>query len=291
MNETSLKLKRHETFSIREGWIEKALNYVHDDNTCFKKENGTKILGIGTNMVKSLHYWVSAANLVEFNSARGATLTEVGELIYNYDKYLTSKFSWWIIHFNLASNFDDAPVISQIFNSKMNKFEKEFLSRNIQKDLEKDYVITNVLSLEADVQIFLKSYYSDDFSNPENNYNCPLAKLGLLDMVDKNVYEMVSPEINDLDYRVIYFSLLKCLEIVKESDINKKGKFNLEDLYEMKNNPMNIFNLTKSAIFYYLDILKQKGFISLHKTAGLNTIYIEKYVSIADLFQDYFKED
>ena len=37
-----LRLKRHETFSIREGWLEKGLNTIVEDNECFKKSRRFK---------------------------------------------------------------------------------------------------------------------------------------------------------------------------------------------------------------------------------------------------------
>ena len=57
MNKEPLKLKRHETFSIREGWLEKGLNKCSQNPQCFQKDRGTKELGLGSNMVKSLRYW------------------------------------------------------------------------------------------------------------------------------------------------------------------------------------------------------------------------------------------
>ena len=38
-----LKLKRHETFSLREGWIEKGIHYIDENERCMSKDNGTKI--------------------------------------------------------------------------------------------------------------------------------------------------------------------------------------------------------------------------------------------------------
>ena len=49
-----LKLKKNESFFIREGWIEKALNTKDiQEKNIFGKENGIQILGIGAKMVRS----------------------------------------------------------------------------------------------------------------------------------------------------------------------------------------------------------------------------------------------
>ncbi len=287
MGET-LKLKRHETFSIREGWLEKALNFVRDNPNCFKKENGTRVFGIGTNMVKSLRYWVEACGLVKFE--KNANLSPVGELIYQYDQYIESDFSWWIIHCNLAMNENNfSPVFNAIFNLGYNKFEKEFLFVKLKEHFETIYGdIGSESSLDSDISIFIKSYFANDYSEPENNLNCPLGKLGLLNLFDKKTYIKTSPSILSLDYRVIYYSLIK---LYKLDSTKRTFSFNLEDLYKLPNNPLKIFNLTKSSFLTYLELLRKNGYIQLVKTAGLNTITFDDIRSIDNLFKSYFGED
>ena len=53
-----IKMKRHESFSIREGWLTKGISGVKKNNKIFSSQDATDILGIGTNMVKSLKYWM-----------------------------------------------------------------------------------------------------------------------------------------------------------------------------------------------------------------------------------------
>ena len=79
-----LRLKRHETFSIREGWLEKGLNIIVENNECFKKDNGPRLLGLGSNMCKSLKYWLKATGIAKFGQV--AELTEFGNLLYKYDQ-------------------------------------------------------------------------------------------------------------------------------------------------------------------------------------------------------------
>lgn len=282
-----LKLKRHETFSIREGWLEKTINFVNENPDCFKKENGTRIFGIGTNMVKSLRYWSEACGLVSFGKT--ASLTSIGNLIYKYDQYMENDFSWWIVHCNLAMNRDFAPVINKIFNLNYSKFEKEFLFIKLKEYFENKYGdIGSESSLDSDISMFLKSYYSSDFSEPENNLNCPLGKLGLLNQFDKKTYVKTNPSMSSLDYRVIYYALTKLYSLSADA---KGFSFNLEDLYKNEDNPLRIFNLSKSSFLTYLELLRKNGYIQLIKTAGLNTVTFNEYFSVEQLFESYFKED
>lgn len=286
MNSISLKLKRHETFSIREGWIEKGINKCKNNRLSFQKENGTRVLGLGSNMVKSLKYWLQACRLVEFTS-KGAEFLPLGDLIYNYDKFLENSFSWWLIHLSLSTNFDDAPVFNSFFNMPYSTFDKETIIKYL-KDfyLNNNYEIGAESSLDSDVMVLLKSYYADDDKNPEDNTNCPLARLGLLRLNEKRTFSKVVPSYYSIDYRIVYYSILLCFNCVN----NESFSFNLEDLYSMDNSPLKILNISKSMLFEYLEEMKKNNYINLVKTAGLNTIYIDKVYDLSYLFESYFKK-
>ena len=200
-----LKLKRHETFSIREGWIEKGIHYINEDARSMSKENGTKVFGLGSNMVKSLRYWLAATKLASFRNG-SAYLEPLGRLILENDPYIDNNFTLWLIHLFLVTNEYDAPVFNAIFNLDYSQFDKDFLLDRVPTKLsELGYDrVSSISSLESDISIFLKSYYSEDISNPENNMNCPLAKLNLFTCEDKKIYSKKMPAFNKLNFRIVY---------------------------------------------------------------------------------------
>lgn len=53
-----MKFRAHDTFFIRKGWLSKGMKAVHSKPDVFvaKDENPMDVLGIGSNMVKSLRY-------------------------------------------------------------------------------------------------------------------------------------------------------------------------------------------------------------------------------------------
>ena len=59
----NMKFRAHETFSIRKGWLNKGMKQVAKDPSVFvsKEYNPMDVLGIGSNMVKSLRYWLQRA--------------------------------------------------------------------------------------------------------------------------------------------------------------------------------------------------------------------------------------
>lgn len=279
-----LRMKRHESFSIREGWFEKALNAIKTSNkkSIFSKTEGIITLGIGANMVKSLRYWMVASKII---NDKNSQLTEFGELLAKYDPYFEEDFSWWMIHGMLASNFEDAPVENIIFNHfNIKNFSKdnvvEFLNNYFK---ENDIDLSNFKMADADISVVLRTYIEEKGTNPEDNLNSPLGKLGLLKKNSRNQYNFVAPSYKKLDYLVVYYFMVNVLE--KEMD-----SMNIDDLMEMENSPAKLFNLDKNLLSLYLNDMKINGLITINKTAGLNMIYIQnKNFGLSDIFAQYFE--
>ena len=78
-----VRMKRHESFSIREGWLAKGLTSIKQDNKIFSSPSATDELGVGYNMVKSLKYWMYATKLIQDNS-KEIELSELSENLGNF---------------------------------------------------------------------------------------------------------------------------------------------------------------------------------------------------------------
>ena len=110
------KLKGHESFVIRDGWLTKGMKAVASDNRYYKMNSGADVLGVGTNMAKSIRYWLKTARLVTDTAPKGINFTELGKIIYKYDPYLEDTFSLWIIHANIVANYELATSWNLFFN-------------------------------------------------------------------------------------------------------------------------------------------------------------------------------
>lgn len=88
----TMKFRAHETFFIRKGWISKGMKAIHNDPNAFisKERNPMDTLGIGSNMVKSMRFWMQAVGITEEPSRgrRSQTFTPLGEKIYQHDRYI-----------------------------------------------------------------------------------------------------------------------------------------------------------------------------------------------------------
>lgn len=274
-----LKFKRNESFYIREGWFEKAINAIKDKDDVFSKNNGVQYLGIGSAMVKSLKYWLSASHIIESTQVK-TTLSEFGELIYQYDRYCESDFVWFLIHYFLTTNLADCPIHTAVFSLDVKSFKKQDMLSALEKWFsDKDYSGINMGYVEEDLNIFLKSYvYEHSDANPEDNYVCPLANLKLVKRSSSG-YTKSKVSYASLSYLIVYYAIFERYK-------NEKNKaFNIEDVFNEELSVCKIFNLDRNQFLQYLDEMKNHGFVTINKTAGLNTVYLDKNITLRDIFE------
>ena len=282
--EIKLKLKRHESFSIREGWLAKGIKNVKEYGNVFALQNATDILGIGTNMVKSLKYWMTATKLIEEKN-REIMLSDFGSIINEYDPYLEDIFSWWLIHINMITNIDDAYIYNLFFNKcNIKTFTKRELYEKLYALLINEKLTFNENILQDEVNMIIKTYTIDEkIDNPENNFICPLSELNLLKKVDRDTYEKNRPEIRNLPFWVVYYII--CLLLDDRDNIS------IDELLKEENSPAKLLNMDKHLINEYLDEMKKNDLIIINRTAGLNMVYLKKKLSLNEIAEEYFKGD
>lgn len=282
--EIKLKLKRHESFSIREGWLAKGIKNVKEYGNVFALQNATDILGIGTNMVKSLKYWMTATKLIEEKN-REIMLSDFGSIINKYDPYLEDIFSWWLIHINMITNVDDAYIYNLFFNKcNIKTFTKRELYEKLYALLTNEKLTFNENILQDEVNMIIKTYTIDEkIDNPENNFICPLSELNLLKKVDRDTYEKNRPEIRNLPFWVVYYII--CLLLDDRDNIS------IDELLKEENSPAKLLNMDKNLINEYLDEMKKNDLIIINRTAGLNMVYLKKKLSLNEIAEEYFKGD
>ena len=282
--EIKLKLKRHESFSIRGGWLAKGIKNVKEYGNVFALQNATDILGIGTNMVKSLKYWMTATKLIEEKN-REIMLSDFGSIINEYDPYLEDIFSWWLIHINMITNIDDAYIYNLFFNKcNIKTFTKRELYEKLYALLTNEKLTFNENILQDEVNMIIKTYTIDEkIDNPENNFICPLSELNLLKKVDRDTYEKNRPEIRNLPFWVVYYII--CLLLDDRDNIS------IDELLKEENSPAKLLNMDKNLINEYLDEMKKNDLIIINRTAGLNMVYLKKKLSLNEIAEEYFKGD
>lgn len=280
-----VKLKGHESFSIREGWLTKGIFAIDENSKLFSEKNITDILGIGTNMVKSLKYWLIVSNLIKEDKQNGYILSDLGKLIKDNDPYMEDVFSLYMIHTQIAQNTDRALIWNIFFNKcNMKEFSKNDLQQRIEYILDSDNLEYNKKILGDEIAALLKTYSTEQKNDtPENNFTCPLAELKLIKKINKDTYKKEKASINNLDPYIVYWILL--------NEVKERDSINIEELLEEDNSVSKLLNLDKVLLNEYLDILKRIGLITLNRTAGLNMVYINKKYTLQEIFEIHFGKE
>lgn len=272
-----MKIKGHQSFHIRRGWIYKGLNEVRNDEFVFSRKDivHTDLLGIGSNMVTALKYWLEALKLVDKKKEGSKTLivpSKIGELILEKDPYLEEIETWQLLHYNLATNEDQATTWYWFFNEyKGNKFTRDNLFENLNSYIKQNYEKeVSERSLKDDINCLLNTYVERVVESPEDNMESPFAELGLINIANKKNGELSYTKSykNKVNVYLAYY-IIRNLAIDREN-------LDLKDIINSKNGIGNIFNLNSYEIMDILDSLQNLGYIKVTRTGGLD------YLSFVD---------
>lgn len=283
------RFKGHETFFFREGWLSKALFEINanKNNKLFTENNGIIKLGVGANMVNSIKYWLLATKLLEYDkSVRTYKLTkELGEIIAHYDVYLEDIFSLWLIHINLVHNEDDATTWNIFFNH----FNADSFSASDVKEFMKNYLNQQEIrfvdkSVESDINVLLNMYSKEnDYSDPEENFSCPLNRLGLISK-NRAAYAKTIPDLDSINELVVLYAIM----LMCNGDVSNRH-ISISELETRENSLSKLFNFNRILINEYLDQLASHSYIRIEKTAGLDMVYITTKLTPSDLIKSYFE--
>lgn len=283
------RLKGNASFSIREGWLSKGLQNVAKDPGVFLKDDATEVLGVGSAMVKSIRFWMLASGLaMEPNAGRrNQTLTEMGNLILQHDRYFEDYFSLCQVHYHIATNHVLTTVWFLLFNyfsaSRFTRTDmEEALKAEFDEMTTKEYAVT---SFRDDCGTALRTYVSDNdkSATPENNMQCPLASLGLFSQTGSGLYEATTPLHSKLHPLMVLYVILDQLQAKKADSIS---------LEKLLNDPCNVgrvFHLNAYQMLGYLDELQSEGSLTVQRTAGLNIIYPQTDLSANQVAEKYFR--
>lgn len=288
-----MRFRAHETFFIRKGWLSKGIKNVVADPAVFMGNSGNPmdVLGIGSNMVKSLRYWLQTVGLTTEPAygKKEQSLTDFGKLVKQYDPYIEELGTLWLLHYHLAKNLNDATSWYFFFNEfKLMEFDKDDFVRQLSAFLRMQNEEVSERSLEDDYNCIINTYLSRMKSNPEkvqpeSNIDCPLGELGLIDISNKKnkIYRKVSPKKETIHPLVVFAVIIDQACGAKEIKISslQNDKLNIGKVFNM-----DIISLT--SLLYELELL---GFIKVVRTAGLDIIKINGDFSFISSVEEYYK--
>lgn len=276
----AMKFRAHDTFFIRKGWLSKGMKYVCNKPDVFvdKNDNPMDVLGIGSNMVKALRYWLRTVGLTkEPNSGRRTqSFTELGKAVFEHDRFIEETGTLFLLQYKLASNKEEATAWYYFFNEfSMTEFTKEDFVASLQ-----NYVLMNesnasvaIRSLNDDFTCIINTYLPKHRSgslksSPENNIDCPFGELGLVDVLNKvrRTYKKTIPAVSSINPWVAM--------AVIQDQANGRKEISLNELLTAPCNIGKVFNLDAISMLELLREIEKLGEVKIIRTAGLDIIRI-----------------
>lgn len=288
----AMKFRAHETFFIRKGWLSKGMKAVKKDAAVFisKEKNPMDVLGIGSNMVKSMRYWMQAVGITEEpnKGKRNQSFTTLGEKIYEHDRYIEEIGTLYLLQYRLASQKSLATAWYYFFNVfNMMEFTKEDFVAALNGYAIDGGEPAAIRSLTDDFNCIVGTYVPRYKTNPgkvsaENNIDCPLGELGLVDIVDKTkkVYHKVTPSAASIEPWV-------ALAVIMEQ-AGDATEVRLNDLLTGTNNIGRVFNLDVITMIDVLHEVEKTGAIKIIRTAGLDIIRIDQRYTFDECVDKYY---
>lgn len=220
----AIKLKGHETFVLREGWLNKGMRAVATVEKVFSVNYGADALGVGSNMAKSIRYWMRAGGYLDDSNKSNIKLTDIGRIIYKNDPYLEDDFALWIFHVNLALDKDYATSWYLFFNEiEADEFTREELSELLRSQIIRMTGDEHVSerSIRDDAAALINMYVREKIENydPEDKKISPFARLGLVKK-SGNRYQKTQPIAEELDELVVLYLLQTYFLESKETGVS-----------------------------------------------------------------------
>lgn len=313
MAERKYRFKGHESFILRDGWLNKGLRALEKDKKVFFANSGADELGVGVNMAKSIRYWLRCAGLSK-ESKGSIELSTLGNLILEKDPYLENIFSLWLIHCNIAKNQKEATTWNLFFQEFDSiEFNPEYLKKEMLqmvKDLPNlDTFSERSVTEDCDVLLRMYTRQKEKGKTPEEKNVSPFGGLGLI-RNRNDIYIKEQPALNKIPEELILYLVpqtegFQAGMSIKEPNANRspsemlmgkegtfvdetKNSISIDDLLEGKNSPGKLLNLKRSGLLELLERLAARNMIQINRTAGLDMIYL-KDIDEIELLENCYK--
>lgn len=296
----AFRFGRHQTFPMRFTWPTKGYRYWCEGHDVYDHTDPSVVLGVGKNMVSAIKYWLQASGLVEERSDFSLTPSEIGTLLLSptlgHDPYLEDDASLWLLHWNIATNQNQATSFYWFFNH----FHKlEFRPKEVVSALEeflKERTNTEVASttLESDISVLLRMYTPDSIEekgNPlEDSLQSPMKLLGLIETSsDSTTYRITNTFRPDLPLAVFGYSLLDVMERLDSNNVAISRLLKSEDDIGA---PGTVFKLNEEGLVSKLEELAAaySDVFEIRETAGIHQVYRLKTKDKIALVAEHFRE-
>jgi hypothetical protein len=178
-----LTFSGHESFTCRQFWLKKGYDFLHEGRR-FTDPDAVVHLGVGKNMVSSIHYWLKCFDLVDEEGAPRALATYL-LADQGKDPYLEQPGTLWLLHYLLVTR-GRANLYDLVFNDFRREhpiFTKPQLTKYVDSYCQDANASVSTGSIQRDVEVFVRSYVQPQrkTASPEDDFATLLIDLELLD--------------------------------------------------------------------------------------------------------------
>ena len=293
----------HGTFPFRYTWLKKGIDAVRGQPTIFTDDAATITLGVGKNMVRSIHHWCQAAQLIEGdrvdpNNRRRFVPTDFGNSIFaddGFDPYLEDAATLWLLHWQLATNANRATTWFWAFSIfGQNEFSKDtFIAELIDWTAKSTRNRISENSIKRAVDCFLRTYVPSRLTKTtimEDTFDCPLVELNLIsDSSDGNTYRFHRGPKPSLPIEIFAASLSEFWD----ARFLGNNTLTFANIAYAPRSPGRTFLLDEDSLVEYLDRLDNftKGALRYDETAGVKQVYRERQVDPMKLLHSYYESN
>ena len=164
-NEGKLRFSGHQTFAVRNGWLEKGVALVREMPGGFLADDAVVRLGVGKNMVESIKYWCVQTGLVEDADAPGTMrIAELGSFLFGnngiegVDPYLEDDASLWLLHHHVVTRAAQSTWSVVLNHYNKPEFTKPELESFVSRYISDMKATVSGKTIERDVECFLHFY-------------------------------------------------------------------------------------------------------------------------------------
>ena len=296
------KFAGHETFTLRYGWLKKAVDATREQQDIFLQDDALVRLGVGKNMVRSIRHWGLVTGILEESrdvpNNRGRSYPSIRSRrrcsSVRMASIPISKKS--VPSGSSTGNWPESPMAQQRGSGSSITFPNlssprrncSRISVALADQAGWKRVADN--SLRRDIDCFLRTYVPSKTSRTvvlEETLDCPLAELGLIQELEANhVYGFARGEHASLPLPVFAYALLTYWERTAA----QRNAFTFDEVAYRPGSPGRVFKLSEDALSVYLDGMETctKGAISYGVTAGLRQLYRRNDCSALDVLRTHY---
>lgn len=182
------KFSGHDTFHCKEQWILKGLQLAEEQGgiDIFKESKAIPLLGVGKNMVRSIHHWLKAFGILDKENE----ISEFAKLLFlteKLDPFLENDGSLWLLQYYLCKTNHSSIfqlIFSSYFSDKATLDFSEYQILNFVNRLlvENDQKEVAEKTFNSDFKVFIRTYVSPakNEKTVEEDFNAPLLSLNLV---------------------------------------------------------------------------------------------------------------